>query len=170
MENPERGGWARFKAWTDRSLRSTPRERLSMRGGHFLGLSPGGFHRIAYVIWGEPGRAPPVVCVHGLTRNGRDFDRLAAALESDRLVIVPDIVGRGASSWLADAGGYAYPQYCADMAALIVRLGDPVQPADPGILDAHHRGLAVEQLYVAVGDHQRHQMASADGGDGRGMN
>jgi pimeloyl-ACP methyl ester carboxylesterase len=75
------------------------------------------------VIWGEPGALPPVVCVHGLTRNGRDFDRLAAALESERLVIAPDIVGRGASSWLADAGGYAYPQYCADMAALIARLG-----------------------------------------------
>jgi len=94
-----------------------------MRRGHFLGLSPGGFHHIAYVSWGEPGALPPVVCVHGLTRNGRDFDRLAGTLESERLVIAPDIVGRGASSWLADAGGYAYPQYCADMVALIARLG-----------------------------------------------
>ncbi|HXQ41944.1 MAG TPA: alpha/beta hydrolase [Candidatus Udaeobacter sp.] len=94
-----------------------------MRPGHLLGLSPGGFHRIAYVIWGEPGTLPPVVCVHGLTRNGRDFDRLAAALATARLVIAPDVVGRGASSWLADAGAYGYPQYCADMAALIARLG-----------------------------------------------
>jgi pimeloyl-ACP methyl ester carboxylesterase len=123
MGNPEAGGWARFRAWADRSLGSTPRAQLSMQRGHFLGLSPGGFHRIAYVIWGEPGTRPPVVCVHGLTRNGRDFDRLAAALANERLVIAPDIVGRGSSSWLSDAGGYAYPQYCADMAALIARLG-----------------------------------------------
>jgi pimeloyl-ACP methyl ester carboxylesterase len=94
-----------------------------MRRGHLLGLSPAGFHRIAYVIWGEPGALPPVVCVHGLTRNGRDFDRLAAALGGERLVIAPDVVGRGASDWLSDAGGYAYPQYCADMTALIARLG-----------------------------------------------
>jgi pimeloyl-ACP methyl ester carboxylesterase len=123
MENPERGGWVGFKAWMGRSLGSTPRERLSMRPSHFLGLSPAGFHRIAYVTWGGPSTLPPVVCVHGLTRNGRDFDRLANALARERLVIAPDIVGRGASSWLADARSYAYPQYCADMAALIARLG-----------------------------------------------
>jgi pimeloyl-ACP methyl ester carboxylesterase len=94
-----------------------------MRRGRFLGLSPAGFHRVAYVSWGTASGRPPVVCVHGLTRNGRDFDRLATVLMGERLVVAPDMVGRGASDWLADAGGYAYPQYCADMAALIARLG-----------------------------------------------
>ncbi len=98
---------------------------LSMRPDHVLGLSPAGFHRMAYVGWGDGGRGHrrPVICVHGLTRNGRDFDRLAAILSADRYVICPDVVGRGQSDWLADAAGYNYAQYCADMTALIARLG-----------------------------------------------
>ncbi len=68
----------------------------------FLGLGPNGFHRIAYVEWGE-GRDGCVICVHGLTRNGRDFDRLAAALAGTRRVVCPDIVGRGQS----DSPGWA---------------------------------------------------------------
>lgn len=123
MENTERGRLARFKAWACRWLGSTPLEQLSMQHGRFLGLSPAGFHRVSYASWGAAGARPPVVCVHGLTRNGRDFDRLAAVLANESLVIAPDMVGRGASDWLSDAGGYGYPQYCADMAALIARLG-----------------------------------------------
>ena len=40
----------------------------------FLSLTTSGFHRIAYTEWGKPNGSPTVVCVHGLTRNGRDFD------------------------------------------------------------------------------------------------
>ena len=86
-----------------------------------LGLGPHGFHRIAYVEWGEA-RDRAVICAHGLTRNGRDFDRLAAALAGARRVVCPDMAGRGRSDWLADGAGYGYPQYCADMNALIARL------------------------------------------------
>ena len=85
-----------------------------------LGLGPHGFHRIAYVEWGEA-RDRAVICAHGLTRNGRDFDRLAVALAARR-VVCPDMAGRGRSDWLADGAGYGYPQYCADMNALIARL------------------------------------------------
>ena len=60
----------------------------------FLGLGPNGFHRIAYVEWGE-GREGCVLCVHGLTRNGRDFDRLAAALAGTRRVVCPTSSGAG---------------------------------------------------------------------------
>lgn len=94
-----------------------------MQQKHFFGLAPGGFHKIAYTEWGDPADPCPVVCVHGLTRNGRDFDALAAALAAaGRRVVCPDIVGRGRSDRLADPAGYGYPQYCADMAALIARL------------------------------------------------
>lgn len=94
-----------------------------MKQKHFLGLAPGGFHKLAYTEWGNPDDPCPVVCVHGLTRNGRDFDFLAQALaESGRRVICPDIVGRGRSMWVQNPATYAYPQYCADMAALIARL------------------------------------------------
>lgn len=95
-----------------------------MQQKHFLGLSAAGFHRIAYTEWGDPADPRPVVCVHGLTRNGRDFDVLAAALAArGRRVVCPDIVGRGRSDWAADPAVYGYPQYCADMGALIARLG-----------------------------------------------
>lgn len=94
-----------------------------MRQGHVLGLTPLGFHRIAYTEWGDPAARRVVICCHGLTRNGRDFDFLAGELARDARVICPDIVGRGRSDWLRDPLHYAYPQYCADMNALIARTG-----------------------------------------------
>ncbi len=80
-----------------------------------------GTHRMSYVEWGVPSALPSVVCVHGLTRNRRDFDRLAAALESSgRHVICPDIVGRGQSDCLPEHPElYAYAQYIADLNGLL---------------------------------------------------
>jgi pimeloyl-ACP methyl ester carboxylesterase len=89
----------------------------------FLSLTTSGFHRIAYTEWGKPNGAPTVVCVHGLTRNGRDFDYLAAMLQRDgRRVACPDIVGRGQSDWLADKRHYTFATYCADFTAMLARL------------------------------------------------
>lgn len=84
-------------------------------------LGSHGFHTMAYRQWGKPGR--DLVCVHGLTRNSHDFDRFAAVLQQDYRVTCPDVVGRGRSDWLVDKASYGYPQYTADMAALIARLG-----------------------------------------------
>ncbi len=100
-----------------------------MERHRLLGLSPAGFHALSYTLWrpsaageGAPDRA--VICVHGLTRNGRDFDPLAGALaEAGFLVVCPDMVGRGKSEWLAAPEGYGLPQYCADVTSLIARLG-----------------------------------------------
>ncbi|MEI8393719.1 MAG: alpha/beta hydrolase [Rhodospirillaceae bacterium] len=89
-----------------------------------LGLSAAGFHRIAYTERGDPDADRVVVCVHGLTRNGRDFDRLADSLAAEGCrVICPDMVGRGQSDWLAIPELYDYPQYLIDLTALIARLG-----------------------------------------------
>lgn len=85
-------------------------------------LSPAGFHRMAYVEWGDPANPRVLVCVHGLTRSGRDFDFLAQALASEFRVICPDVVGRGTSDWLRDPAHYAIPQYAQDMVALLARL------------------------------------------------
>ncbi|WP_366656380.1 alpha/beta hydrolase [Fodinicurvata sp. EGI_FJ10296] len=63
-----------------------------------------------------------VVCVHGLTRNGRDFDVLAKNLAQSARVVCPDVVGRGRSDWLPQGVDYEYDQYCTDMAVLIGRL------------------------------------------------
>lgn len=81
-----------------------------------------GLHRMAYTEWGDPGNPDVVVCVHGLTRNGRDFDDLARALAKRYRVVCPDVVGRGQSDWLKDPVGYGFPQYVADMLVLIGRL------------------------------------------------
>jgi pimeloyl-ACP methyl ester carboxylesterase len=65
-----------------------------------------------------------VLCVHGLTRNGRDFDHLATALVKDgRRVVCPDLPGRGQSERLQDSSDYALPQYCGDMTVLMAALG-----------------------------------------------
>lgn len=93
-----------------------------MRREEFLGLSPHGFHRVAYTEWGEVDNPRVLVCVHGLTRNSRDFDALAQYLSPDYRVVCPDVVGRGASDWLAVKSDYSYPQYMADMNALLARL------------------------------------------------
>lgn len=93
-----------------------------MRSRSFRGLSAKGFHRLHYTEWGEPD-APVVLCVHGLTQTARAFDRLAEVLAADRRVICLDVVARGRSSWLADPSGYDFPQYLADVNALIARLG-----------------------------------------------
>ena len=91
---------------------------------HFLGLSPAGFHRNAYWEWASSKTdAPTLLAVHGLTRNGRDFDWIARDLATDFRVVCPDVVGRGHSAWLPQGALYSYPQYLADCGALIARLG-----------------------------------------------
>src|SRR5690606_18363636 len=74
-------------------------------------LSPGGLHRMAYVEWGDPHNPRVLVCVHGLTRNARDFDVLAQALSGHYRVVCPDVVGRGRSNWLRLKDHYQVQQY-----------------------------------------------------------
>ncbi len=83
-------------------------------------------HRMAWWQWGNPAASHVVVCVHGLSRQGRDFDVLAQAL-CDRAggqlrVVCPDVAGRGQSDWLKDPMGYQIPAYAADMLVLLGEL------------------------------------------------
>lgn len=112
------------------------------RAGRVLGVNPSGLHRVAYADWpcrsgeggedGEAGGKPPVVCVHGLTRNAHDFDVFAEAMSADRRVVAVDVAGRGGSDPLPDPAFYGYPQYLADAAVLLAGLGvpDPVPAVD----------------------------------------
>ena len=77
---------------------------------------------MSYLEWGDPRNRDVLVCVHGLTRSGRDFDDLARALRGQFRVVCPDLAGRGDSDRLADPMLYAVPQYVADMVTLIARL------------------------------------------------
>lgn len=82
-----------------------------------------GFRRMVYWEWGNPHNKNVVLCVHGLTRNGRDFDWLARSLSERYRVLCPDVLGRGQSERLADPAGYAYPHYLSDLTTLIARSG-----------------------------------------------
>lgn len=89
---------------------------------HVQCLDARGLHRMAYWEWGDPSLRRVVVCVHGLSRQGRDFDTLATDLCPHARVVCPDVVGRGRSDWLADPAGYSIPTYVADMVTLLARL------------------------------------------------
>lgn len=100
-----------------------------------------GGHRMAYWQWGRPDAPHVVLCVHGLSRQGRDFDVLARALLArggkDLRVVCPDVVGRGQSDWLKDPQGYQVPAYAADMIVLLQAL----QPATLDWLGTSMGGL-----------------------------
>ena len=85
-------------------------------------VSPSGLHQMSYTEWGAADNPRVLICVHGLTRNCRDFDALAEAMSAEYRVVCPDVVGRGLSNHLRDPNGYGIAQYVADMVTLIARL------------------------------------------------
>jgi len=97
--------------------------QTSPRTQSLSSLSAHGFHRVVYYEWGDPANDRVVICVHGLSRNGRDFDVLGEALAGTHRVLAVDMPGRGASAWLADANDYTFPTYLTTLTALIARSG-----------------------------------------------
>ncbi|MFO1282442.1 MAG: alpha/beta hydrolase [Burkholderiales bacterium] len=111
VERPPRGGLSGI-------------EEGSARRGEVRGLAGGRLHRISYREWGDPTGRRVVVCVHALTRTGRDFGPLAAALvrTPGTRVVAPDMPGRGASERLHDPMLYQIPTYVADAVTLLARI------------------------------------------------
>ena len=70
-------------------------------------LAPEGFHQVAYREWGDPANDRVLICVHGISRNGRDFDNIAEALSDEYRVLCPDMPGRGASEFLQDKSQFS---------------------------------------------------------------
>jgi pimeloyl-ACP methyl ester carboxylesterase len=79
--------------------------------------------RIACAQWGVAGEKPTLLCVHGLTRNGRDFDFVADALAKHFHVLAPDMRGRGQSAWAGDAASYNNVTYLTDIGFILLSLG-----------------------------------------------
>ncbi len=104
---------------------------MSFSEKRFRSLNSEGFHTLVYNDWG-PQDAVPIICVHGLTGNGHDFDFLAKALTGAgyRLIAV-DLPGRGRSDFLPNPMDYNYNQYCQDLMALLAHLGY----TEPGSVD-----------------------------------
>lgn len=122
---------------------------------HLISLSAHGFHRVTYYEWGAPDNPRVVICVHGLTRNGRDFDVLGEALAPTHRVLAIDMPGRGQSEWLADPLDYAFSTYLATLTALIARTAvERVQWVGTsmggllGMVLAAQRGSPIERMVV----------------------
>jgi pimeloyl-ACP methyl ester carboxylesterase len=107
---------------TDLPRKRTARSETPPRHEHFLGLGPAGFHRLHATSWGDPENPRVVVCAHGYSGNGRDFDFLARELSRTHRVVCPDVAGRGESGWLGSALEYNFPQFLTDMNTLLARL------------------------------------------------
>jgi pimeloyl-ACP methyl ester carboxylesterase len=97
--------------------------KTAPRALHFQGLSPHGFHRVVYYEWGAHDNMNVVVCVHGIGRNGRDFDVLGETLAATHRVLAIDMPGRGASEWLRDPMDYVAPTYLGTLTSLIAASG-----------------------------------------------
>jgi pimeloyl-ACP methyl ester carboxylesterase len=96
-----------------------------MRAHTLLALDSQGFRKIVYREWGPSTGRQTVICAHGLTRNGRDFDFLADALSPRYRVVCPDIAGRGDSDWLHKKDEYGFALYQSDATLLIARVTAP---------------------------------------------
>jgi pimeloyl-ACP methyl ester carboxylesterase len=84
-----------------------------------VSTSNGDTRRMAVHDWGELTNQNVLVCVHGLSRNGRDFDVIADALSDRYRVLCPDVIGRGESDWYATAAEYVIPNYVAAMLKML---------------------------------------------------
>jgi len=96
-----------------------------MRQKSFIVPGPGEVtgRKLAYTEFGDAANDKVLVCVHGVSRVGRDFDAIADALSDTYRVICPDMPGRGDSDWLELADDYSYPVYLSDIGALLRHVG-----------------------------------------------
>lgn len=75
--------------------------------------------KLHYRDYPGPGERPPVLCLHGLTRNARDFESLAERYAGEWRVIAPDFRGRGGSEHDPNPANYAPPTYALDVLELL---------------------------------------------------
>ncbi len=101
--------------------------------------SPSGLHHMSYKEWGDERNPNILICAHGVTRVGDDFDTLAQALSDHYRVICPDVVGRGRSGKLLNPKLYTVPQYVSDMITLIARV------------TAHNEGAQIDWFGTSMG-------------------
>ena len=94
-----------------------------MIDGSWAAFGPGETVRLNYFDWGPRMHRRRMVCVHGLTRQGRDFDELAKGMSKVRRIVCPDLVGRGRSGWLTEKTLYNLDTYVSHMSGLLEHLG-----------------------------------------------
>ncbi len=77
---------------------------------------------MAFREWGDPSNPRVLLCLHGLTRAGSDFDVFARAMRDQYRVVCPDIAGRGLSDRLRNPKLYGVPHHANDVATLLATL------------------------------------------------
>ena len=93
--------------------------------------------------WGERA-STPVVLLHGFQDCGATWQFLADCLPPEWSLAAPDWRGFGHSEWAP--GGYWFPDYLADLDALL----DELVPGAPARIIGHSMGANVAQLYAGV--------------------
>ncbi|MCA6060508.1 alpha/beta hydrolase [Thalassolituus sp. ST750PaO-4] len=116
--------------------------------------TPEGTRSMAYMQWHNSlhEQQPLLLCVHGLTRNSRDFDFLAEKLAEHYRVICPDVLGRGDSDWLQQPALYGYPLYIAQMQQLLAHLFSEFAVSRCDWVGTSMGGLIGMMLAAAPGD------------------
>lgn len=79
--------------------------------------------QLYYRDYAGPVDRPPLLMLHGLTRNSRDFEQLAEHYAGDWRVIAVDFRGRGRSAYDPNSANYHPPNYAMDILQLIEELG-----------------------------------------------
>jgi pimeloyl-ACP methyl ester carboxylesterase len=106
--------------------------------------SPDGLRLYTRVYEVEAAGAATVLCLHGLTRNSRDFEDLAPHLQHRYRVIVPDLRGRGLSARDTNPQNYQPAIYVQDILALM----DVVAAAQVTVIGTSLGGLLAMMLGV----------------------
>jgi lipase len=106
--------------------------------------------------WDFPGTKPTLLCVHGLTSNGRYWGALAEHLPNR--IIAVDVRGRGQSD-KPPSGAYGLDQHARDMAALIERLG-----ISPCCVIGHSMGATITAWMAGATPQHVSQAVIIDGG------
>jgi len=79
-------------------------------------------YKLHYIDTAPSKNLPTVLCLHGFTRNCKDFISIANEFKNEYRFIILDLLGRGESDYLENKSGYKMNNYLQHIVSLIERL------------------------------------------------
>jgi pimeloyl-ACP methyl ester carboxylesterase len=114
-------------------------------------------------LWGDPAHAtpeqPPLVLLHGWMDVGASFQFLVDALPGERCIIAPDWRGFGLSQMPAPVDTFYFPDYLADLDALL----NALSPDGPVDLVGHSMGGNIATLYAGARPQRIRRLVNLEG-------